>query len=81
MNHSFIAPSPSNYWVLDSDYVNYTIIYLCDNLKPGQSKESFWLLSRTKVLSPEVSEKVEALVDKHFDRNDSVFVAENQHEK
>lgn len=77
---NFAAPSPSNYWVLDSDYDHYSIVYLCDNLQPGQSKESFWLLSRTKVLSPDVYAKVESLIDEFFDRKDSVFFVDHQEE-
>jgi apolipoprotein D and lipocalin family protein len=75
------APQPSNYLVLDTDYTNFSVVYFCTNFENEQSKEAFWLLSRSKVLSAEVKEKAEGLVDKYFDRKASVFVSTHQGDK
>jgi lipocalin len=73
MTSSIIAAeSRSNYWILDTDYENYSVVYFCfdrDGLR-----EALWVLSRSKTLSPKVKDKVEALVDANFDRNSKVFV-------
>jgi apolipoprotein D and lipocalin family protein len=79
--HFKTAPQPSNYLVLDTDYTNFSVVYFCSNLENEQSKEAFWLLSRSKVLSAEVKEKVEGLVDKYFDKKASVFIVSDQGEK
>lgn len=59
---------------MDTDYDNYAIVYLCDELPMDKSKESFWLLSRTKTLNPSVKEAADGLIDKYFDRKSSVFI-------
>lgn len=67
--------------MLDTDYENFAIVYLCDDLPMDNSKEAFWLLSRTQTLSPEVSQSVEATIDKYFDRKNSFYVVTDQNEK
>ena len=39
-----------NYWVLDTDYDNYALVYGCDNWLGVYSQEA-WILSRTKTLT------------------------------
>ncbi|OXA52236.1 lopap [Folsomia candida] len=45
------------YLVLDTDYDNYTIKYLCKQLGPF-SAQTMWVLSREKSLSPESREHI-----------------------
>lgn len=37
----------SNYWVLSTDYINYALVFSCEDLPNERSNESFWYLSRT----------------------------------
>uniref|UniRef100_A0A2A4JVA8 Lipocalin/cytosolic fatty-acid binding domain-containing protein n=1 Tax=Heliothis virescens TaxID=7102 RepID=A0A2A4JVA8_HELVI len=41
----------SNYWVLDTDYDSYALVYSCTNLDEDYMTVSSWKLSRTKSLS------------------------------
>ena len=41
-----------DYWILDTDYENYTAIYSCGNRVPGQMAK--WVLTRSTKPSPEV---------------------------
>ena len=42
-----------NYWVLDTDYDNYAIVYGCDNWFGFWTQEA-WLLSRTPTVSDQL---------------------------
>lgn len=64
----FSEKNKPNYMVLSTDYENYSIVYNCKN-KDEKSKETFWLLSRTPELNPEVKTAVYEIVDKYFDRS------------
>lgn len=37
----------SNYWVLSTDYINYAMVFSCEDLPSGNSLESYWFLSRS----------------------------------
>lgn len=74
------APTQSNYVILSTDYDNYAIVYNCE-ARDEKAKEWFYLISRSTTLSDDVKDKVEALVDQYFDRNNSLFVIEKQGEK
>jgi len=50
------SPTPGDYWILDTDYENYTAIYSCDR-RVGDQLELFkWILTRSTKPSPEVVE-------------------------
>jgi len=71
LNVAFIKTAPnikSNYWVLSTDYVNYSIVYYCEDLPENKSSELFWLLSKKPELTAEVKKTTDELVDKHFTR-------------
>lgn len=41
------------YWILDTDYTNYSIVYSCEDFLFGAIKLEFaWILSREKHLDP-----------------------------
>ncbi|XP_053680165.1 apolipoprotein D-like [Anopheles nili] len=52
LNVSFYgAPNDeSNYWVLDTDYESYSIVWSCEPIGQDRSLEYYWLLSRTPAL-------------------------------
>jgi apolipoprotein D and lipocalin family protein len=70
----------SNYWIMDTDYDNFSLVYLCKNFENGTSDEGIHLLSRTSVLADSVKVKVEGLIDEYFDRNAPVFVTTHHDE-
>lgn len=59
----------SNYWILDTDYDHYAIVYYCKTTPDNTSEEFAWLLSRDPVLNPAVQVAADALIDTHFDRS------------
>ena len=74
-------PATSNYWVYDTDYEKYSVVYNCVNLPLNMKKESLWVLSRLPLLSNDVTTKVEAIIDENFDRKANVFVKTVQGEQ
>lgn len=58
-------PDRSNYWVLGSDYVNYSLVWSCEQLTQTTYNEFAWVLSRNKEMTPEVYAKVYALIAKN----------------
>lgn len=54
---------------MDVDYDQYAVVYECKDKPEGKSIHSLWIASRTPKLSDEAKEKVDALIDEHFDRS------------
>lgn len=54
--------------LLDTDYENFAVAYACRNLADGKSQEEIRIGSRSPVLNPEVQERVDQIVDMHFER-------------
>ncbi|XP_073705975.1 apolipoprotein Da, duplicate 2 [Garra rufa] len=53
---------PSPYWVLATDYDNYTLVYSCSDFENLFHTEFSWIMSRTRTLSKEtVSELLDLL--------------------
>lgn len=63
------VPDTSNYWILHTDYTGYAVVVSCSNLPLNRSAESYWLLSRTKVVSPEGRITANAVIDTQLDRS------------
>ncbi|XP_035892116.1 apolipoprotein D-like [Anopheles stephensi] len=64
------ANNTTNYWVVDTDYVNYAIVYSCAMfLEMNQAVEGYWLLSRMPNLPniPKVIERVSYLRSTYFE--------------
>uniref|UniRef100_A0A1I8PPQ0 Apolipoprotein D n=1 Tax=Stomoxys calcitrans TaxID=35570 RepID=A0A1I8PPQ0_STOCA len=39
----------SNYWVLDTDYCTYSVVYSCQDIDNQQSSTSVWILTRERL--------------------------------
>lgn len=66
---SLSANNESNYWILSTDYDNYSIVYYCKNTEDNKSMEFAWVLSRQTQLNEAVRANVNGLMDTHFDRS------------
>lgn len=61
-------PNVSNYWIIDTDYVNYSIVYGCLNMADDEgSKRSAWILSRTRILKQSILDKIDDVIEEYFD--------------
>ncbi|XP_067398934.1 apolipoprotein D [Emydura macquarii macquarii] len=56
----FMPTSP--YWVLSTDYVNYSLVYSCTTFIRLFHVEFAWILSRTPQLNPEIVEQLKNLL-------------------
>lgn len=63
-------PSVSNYWILDTDYDNFVIVYYCKIIDDDTSSEAFWLLSRTPKLNSKVKDLTDSLTSRFFEPKD-----------
>ena len=53
----FPGSPPGNYWILDTDYDNYNVVYSCN--KRGDSLYIFsWINTRSRNPSPEIVSKI-----------------------
>lgn len=79
LNVTFGGPaSNSNYWIMDTDYDNYAIIYSCKNLSENKSAEAAWVLSKQRTLEPRVVATVDKLVDQYLVRADMRTTEQSQ---
>jgi len=52
VNFPFMGPLESPYWVLDTDYTGYSIVWSCRPAPDGvNSYQTYWFLSRTRTPS------------------------------
>jgi apolipoprotein D and lipocalin family protein len=66
-----IGPAPnmgSNYWILDTDYNHYSIVYHCTQIG-SKSVEVAWVLSHDSALDDSVKQKVDNYIDTYFERD------------
>lgn len=54
-------PDRSNYWVLGTDYHNYSLVWFCEQLTNNTFSEYAWVLSRTKQMIPDAYAKIYSL--------------------
>uniref|UniRef100_A0A182NRI4 Apolipoprotein D n=1 Tax=Anopheles dirus TaxID=7168 RepID=A0A182NRI4_9DIPT len=77
LNVSFFgAPNDrSNYWVLDTDYDKFSVVWSCEQIAPQQSEESFWVLSRTPnpITDIDVMYRVHRIMRRYIDRSQVRF--------
>nr|XP_049704849.1 uncharacterized protein LOC110376413 isoform X13 [Helicoverpa armigera] len=53
----------SDYWVLDTDYDSYALVYSCSNLNADEMQVSSWKLSRAKSLSTASSTAINNIIN------------------
>uniref|UniRef100_U5ER28 Apolipoprotein D n=1 Tax=Corethrella appendiculata TaxID=1370023 RepID=U5ER28_9DIPT len=63
-------PDNSNYWILATDYENYSIVYSCKNISDEKSAEAAWLLSKQRTLNPIISDEANNLINNYFQRDE-----------
>uniref|UniRef100_A0A182MWQ9 Apolipoprotein D n=1 Tax=Anopheles culicifacies TaxID=139723 RepID=A0A182MWQ9_9DIPT len=77
LNVSFFgAPNDvSNYWVLDTDYETFSVVWNCQPLGNTQSEENFWVLSRTPTLpaDTDVMFRIHNIMRRYIDRSQVRF--------
>ncbi|ETN60998.1 apolipoprotein D [Anopheles darlingi] len=77
LNVSFFgAPNDrSNYWVLETDYETYSLVWSCEPLEDERSEESFWLLSRTPTLTTDRDDlfRIQSIIRRYIDRRQIRF--------
>ncbi|XP_055546320.1 apolipoprotein D-like [Wyeomyia smithii] len=71
-------PISSNYWIMDTDYDNYAVIYACKNISHSKSAEAAWVLSKHRTISSEVRPIVDGLVDQYLSRSDMRITEQSQ---
>uniref|UniRef100_A0AAG5D074 Apolipoprotein D n=1 Tax=Anopheles atroparvus TaxID=41427 RepID=A0AAG5D074_ANOAO len=73
-------PDRSNYWVLDTDYTNYAVVFSCEPFFKDPSKNvlGFWIFSRTPTYPTDEAavKRIDELVKKYGDS--SKFEVPNQ---
>ncbi|XP_076003427.1 apolipoprotein Da, duplicate 2 [Genypterus blacodes] len=57
----FESTPPGPYWVLSTDYDNYSLVYGCSEFGPFRS-EFTWILSREPTLDEEIVEELHAIL-------------------
>ncbi|XP_072929716.1 uncharacterized protein [Epargyreus clarus] len=57
------TPEPAEYWVLDTDYDTYALVYSCRNLNSEQRRVWSWKLSRTRELTPTAQTNINRIVN------------------
>ncbi|XP_061387890.1 apolipoprotein D-like [Musca vetustissima] len=55
----------SNYWVLDTDYTTYSVVYSCQELPNSQSSTIVWILTRERLPSEKTIETALAVLKKN----------------
>ncbi|XP_041970035.1 uncharacterized protein LOC121726651 [Aricia agestis] len=58
------TPFPAEYWVLDTDYDTFALVYSCFNLNTEQRRVTSWKMSRTAQLSLEAEERIERVMER-----------------
>nr|ANC90402.1 polycalin [Spodoptera exigua] len=79
---SFVANNElrrANYYVLATDYKQYSLVYSCYNVENGNKRRvSSWKLSRTGVLSDEDKAAIDAVVEKTQGLKNTYYVETDQ---
>ncbi|XP_058823276.1 outer membrane lipoprotein Blc-like [Topomyia yanbarensis] len=63
------SSNESNYWVVDTDYTRFSVVYSCMPMDDSETvSEGYWLLSRTPELTEElqITEKLKFLLNTYF---------------
>ncbi|XP_013135715.1 PREDICTED: uncharacterized protein LOC106101136 [Papilio polytes] len=57
------TPAPAEYWVLDTDYDSYALVYSCRNINNQQQRVFGWKLSRTRNLTPAAVNNINRVIN------------------
>ncbi|KAI8424832.1 hypothetical protein MSG28_006760 [Choristoneura fumiferana] len=57
------ADEPTEYWILDTDYESYSLVYTCVNLNSDQRRVWSWKMSRTTTLSENANTTIDRIVN------------------
>ncbi|XP_068619407.1 uncharacterized protein [Battus philenor] len=68
------APEPSEYWILDTDYDNYALVYSCKNLDNQRRRVWSWKLSRDRQLSTNAINSINQVINRVNVLNDRYYV-------
>ncbi|CAH2094770.1 unnamed protein product [Euphydryas editha] len=72
------SSEPAPYWVLDTDYDSYALIYSCRNLPNNRRRVSSWKLSRTPQLTPNANQRINEIVNRINVLNDRYYATNSQ---
>ncbi|XP_063831228.1 uncharacterized protein LOC135080516 [Ostrinia nubilalis] len=57
------SPTPSDLWILDTDYTSYSLVYSCRNLNADQRAVWSWKLSKTGSLTENANNAINQVID------------------
>lgn len=61
----FAAAPYGNYWVLDTDYEHYTLIYSCTSILGISHFEFGWILARTRTIPDATTQKLFGIMENY----------------
>nr|WFP52431.1 polycalin [Plutella xylostella] len=68
----------TSYWVLNTDYDNYALVYSCENTDAEYYEVSSWKLSRTKDLSAEYLTQIDNAISNVKELRNEYYLARKQ---
>ncbi|XP_045453252.1 uncharacterized protein LOC123662453 [Melitaea cinxia] len=72
------STEPAPYWVLDTDYTSFALVYSCRNLPNNRRRVTSWKLSRTPELTPNATQRINQTVNSINVLNDRYYSPINQ---
>ncbi|XP_038206910.1 uncharacterized protein LOC119828739 [Zerene cesonia] len=57
------SPEPGNYWILDTDYDSFSLVYSCRNLENNRRRVFSWKLSRSREFTAADNNRMDAVID------------------
>ncbi|KAF9407326.1 hypothetical protein HW555_012606 [Spodoptera exigua] len=70
----------TDYWVLDTDYKNFALVYSCQNINDDEMQVSSWILSRKKWLEEEYEERINEKINSVIVLDKMYYKTEDQSE-
>ncbi|CAG4957190.1 unnamed protein product [Colias eurytheme] len=57
------SSEPANYWILDTDYENFALVYSCRNLENNRRRVYSWKLARSRQFTAADNNRMNAIID------------------